>query len=329
MTPVLGPKAEAHGAGVEFDAERTLATPAALRALDELVTTLRRTGYANLPRSDVAPTTAAAIAFALGYPVAQRSFDAAHTEALVAAGAADLVDGEVAPRFMIFASGQAMVLVPRDNGTHPARVYFGQDSMWLADIATRLDLHGGWHADLGTGTGAVLALLAGRHDHAVGTDLLPRTAASAGITARLNPRPDGRPLAAVVVADVAEGLRPGRFTLVTANTPWVPSRRFERAFADGGPSGFDVPRRFVTSAAQLLAPGGIAIALVLDATWDDGTRPAVALARGLRRLGYETALQPTPGWPELEGELLAHIPGLRAARHVALLVRHRVRERAM
>ncbi len=74
------------------------------------------------------------------------------------------------------------------------------------------------------------------------------------------------------------------------------------------------------SAAQLLAPGGIAVTLILDATWDDGTRPAVALARGLRRLGYDTAFEPTPGWGELEGEL-AQVPGLCAARHVALLVR--------
>lgn len=321
MTRVLGSNAEVHDAGVEFDAVRTLASAAALQALDTLVSTLRNAGYANSPREDVSPATAAAIALALGHRVPRRFLEVAHADALLAAGAADLVDGEVAPRFMIFASGLAMVLVPRDRGGHPARVYFGQDSMWLADIAARLDVRGGWHADLGTGTGAVMALLGGRYDHAVGTDLLPRTAASAAITARLNRRADGRPLAGVVVADVAEGLRPGRFTLVTANPPWVPSLRFERAFADGGPSGFDLPRRFVMSAAQLLAPGGIAITLVLDATWDDGTRPAIALARGLRRLGYETAMQPTPGWPELEGDLVERVPGLRTARHVALLVR--------
>jgi methylase of polypeptide subunit release factors len=308
-------------AGADFDAERTRASPAALRALEDLIATLRVAGYANTPRADVAPDAATAMSFALGHPVGYGDLDARHAEALLDAGAADLVDGAVAPRFMIYACGSVMVLVPRDDGGHPARVYFGQDSMWLADLATRLDVHGGWYADLGTGAGAVMALVAARHDHAVGTDLLPRTAAAASITAHLNRRHDGRPLADIVVADVGEGLRPGQFTLVTANPPWVPSQRVERAFADGGPSGFDLPRRFVVSAAQLLAPGGVAITLVLDATWDDGTRPAVALARGLQRLGFETAIEPTPGWPELEGEMLARVPGLRSARHVALLVR--------
>ncbi len=235
MTPVLGREAEALDAGVGFDAERTLASPGAMRALEGLVARLRNAGYANSPRRDVASGPAAAIALALGHPVATSALAAAELDELLAAGAADLVDGDLAPRFMIFASGTAMVLVPRDSGTHPGRVYFGQDSLWLAGIAGRLDVHGGGYADLGTGAGAVMAQLASRHDHAVATDLVPRTAATAAITAHLNRRPDGRPLAAVVVTDVAEGLRPARFTLVTANTPWF------RAAASVGPLPMVVP----------------------------------------------------------------------------------------
>jgi methylase of polypeptide subunit release factors len=159
------------------------------------------------------------------------------------------------------------------------------------------------------------------------TDVAPRTAATAAISLRLNPRPDGRPAGDACVADVGAGLRRGSFDLVTANPPWVPDLGAvggTRVYAEGGETGFELPRRFIVEAVELLAPGGTAVVLGADITWSDGRRPLHALARGLRRLGHEVAIQPTEAadvWPNLHAELSARFPAIAAVAHVVLLVR--------
>ena len=45
-----------------------------------------------------------------------------------------------------------------------------------------------------------------------------------------------------------------------------------RRFAAGGPTGFELPRRFIDAAAGLLSPGGRAFIACLDIEFDDGKR---------------------------------------------------------
>ena len=129
------------------------------------------------------------------------------------------------------------------------------------------------------------------------------------------------------MADVAAGLRPGSFDLVTANPPWVPDLGIaigeQGRFSRGGSTGFELPRRFLVEAAGLLAPGGVAVVLGLDVTWRDGSRPCWPWSRGLVRLGFEVAVESTEQdqiWPDFEPRMLERFPTMAAARHVAVLV---------
>ena len=65
------------------------------------------------------------------------------------------------------------------------------------------------------------------------------------------------------MADLAAGLRPHSFDLVAANSPWVPDAptagSSRRVFADGGPTGVELPSRFIRAATQLLRPSGVAL----------------------------------------------------------------------
>jgi SAM-dependent methyltransferase len=308
-----------------FDSERVLASTPAMGALGDLVGLLRSIDYANELRTEGAPAHRAAVRLALGHTVERAEMAESSVHALAAAGAVD-VDGDVVvPRFALFASGSTYILLPRDDGVAPDRVYFGMDSIWLADVASRVGPGRGTAADLGTGAGTAAALLANTYDRVVATDLLPRTAAAAAITLLLNQPGRTRSASLVCVADIAGGLRPGAFDLVTANPPWVPAREaaVPAVFATGGPTGFELPRRFVVEAASLLAPGGVAVILAIDVTWRDGTQPLPALARGLRRLGLEVAILPTDAtsiWRAMGYDLMALYDEMVAVDHVVLMI---------
>ncbi len=310
-----------------FEAQSVLASAPAMTALGELADELRAAGYANEVIAGAGARTEALTRLALGLDTDRKALGSIGVDGLAAAGALDVVDATVVPRFAVFTRGGTLVLLPRDDGFAPDRVYFGRDSVWLAEVAGQVRSEGGAAADLGTGAGAVAALLAHRYDRFVATDVAPRTAASAAITLALNPRPDGRPAGVVCVADVASGLRPGAFDLVTANPPWVPDTRdgeAPRTYASGGSSGFELPRRFLVEAADLLAPGGVAVVLGIDVTWDDGSRPLPALVRGLRRMGYEVAVQPTEEaamWSTFEEDMTTWFPHMATVAHVAVLIR--------
>ena len=309
-----------------FEAERVLASEPAMAGLGRLADDLRAAGYANEVIGDAGTRTEALTRLALGLDAARVALGSVDVEGLAAAGALDVVAETLVPRFAVFARGRTLVLLPRDDGFAPDRVYFARDSVWLAEVAGQVRSGGGAAADLGTGAGAVAALLAHRYDRFVATDVAPRTAASAAITLALNARPDGRPGGLVCVADVASGLRPGSFDLVTANPPWVPDTtdgEAPRTYATGGSSGFELPRRFIVEAADLLAPGGVAVVLGIDVTWDDGSRPLPALVRGLRRMGYEVAVQPTEEaamWPTFEADMTTWFPHMATVAHVAVLI---------
>jgi len=311
-----------------FAALRVLADRPATEALRRLVETLRAGGYANQVLQGGDRELRAASQLALGHPVPLGDLGRHDVDALVATGAADVDAARLAPRFTLFALGNVVVLVPTDGGDDPGRVYFGRDSLWLADYASRRARQGGAMADLGTGAGTVAALLAPHYDTVVGTDIVDRTAACAALTFALNPRADGSPAATACLTDVSGGLASGAFMLVTGNPPWMPALDREvhgpqRVFAEGGTTGFELPRRFILEGASLLRPDGDMVMLAVDVTWANGDRPLHALARGLRRLGYEVAMVSTgvdEPWRDTEIDLAVRFPGIESAEHVALVV---------
>lgn len=234
-------------------------------------------------------------------------------------------DGFVSLRVLALAHGVIFVAPDPDpdDPAQPEAVYLDQDSALLTEAALRLAPSGRRAVDLGTGTGLHAALLARHYDTVVATDLGPRVAAAARLTLELN----GHDNAGVVVADVAAGLRPASFDLVTANPPWVPSPPASgaapRLYADGGPTGTEVPCRFIREGAALLRPGGIAITLALDIECDDGRRPVRETCAELAAVGYVAEVVPTllsRLVPELESNLRRRRPRVVAAEHVAVVV---------
>lgn len=315
-----------------FAGEQVIADRRAMDALRSLSARLRSTGYRNVVASDGSTVDRFASEMALGYPVPLDGVDDVDIAALVSTGAADLDEGRVVPRFELFAFGEALVLIPRDGRYGSDRVYFGRDSLWLAEFSSRFAQSRGALADLGTGAGTIPALLAPSFDVVVATDILPRTAACAAITFALNPRADGAPAAHSCVADVAMGLAPGTFALVTGNPPWVPTldpfvHGPSRVYAEGGTTGFELPRRFMVEGAMLLAPDGVMVIAALDITWDTGERPLRSLARGLGLLGFDVHIEPTgidDAWSGTELDVSTTFSAIRSAQHVALVV-HRPR----
>lgn len=129
----------------------------------------------------------------------------------------------------------------------------------LARRAAALLPAGGRAVDLCTGCGAIAVFLRASRPAAtvVGVDVDPGAVAVA--------RDNG---VAAVVGDVAAvPLPPGRFDVVTAVAPYVPTeamallpadvqRHEPRRALDGGGDGLDLVRPVVVSAARLLRPGG-------------------------------------------------------------------------
>lgn len=224
----------------------------------------------------------------------EHDLGAVHVAALLAAGAADTADGAVVARFTLVHAPPAVVVVPRPVAGSDD-VYIGSDSRLLLRVAWRLAPGGRAAVDLGTGTGYLAAALASRYDFTVATDLSPSTAAVAAVNLALRP---GSGRTGVCVADGAAGLRSEAFDLVVANPPWVPAG--STLSSDGGPTGFELPRRFLVEGASLLAPGGIALFQCLDATGPGRGRPLHDVCATLDGAGLAVEVRPaTPQWPAL------------------------------
>jgi methylase of polypeptide subunit release factors len=212
-------------------------------------------------------------------------------------------------------------------------VYLGPDSAHLIEAAFRLARRGRRAADLGTGTGLHAALLGRRYETVVATDCEPSVVAAADLTLALNHFPPGHQVS-VCLADVAQGLRPAAFDLVTANAPWVPLAENLDAprelFAHGGATGVELPGRFLLEGASLLRPGGVAITLALDVTLGPSSREALAPTRPLQAItaalendGFAVAMLPTPfnrQEPRLFEIMHKRQPRLQTATHVAVVV---------
>jgi hypothetical protein len=219
-----------------------------------------------------------------------------------------------------------MLTVAPDLGGGKDGVYLGLDSAYLIEIALRLAPTGERAADLGTGTGLLAAVLSRRYRAVVATDVLGRSATAAQLTLALNDRQEGH-IWGTVVCDLANGLRPGSFDLVTANPPWVPTPplpgKRRRLYRDGGPTGVESPARFLQAGAALLRMGGVSVTLALDVTMDGGRRPLREVCAHLESLGNATAIFPTPvnqRFPELPARMCALHPALVDAAHVAIVV---------
>ena len=217
-------------------------------------------------------------------------------------------------------------IMPAEQAIDADHVHLNVDSIWLLKLIWRLAEPGGRAVDLGTGSGLIAAYLVARFNQVVATDIHGPSLRYAQLTLAAN-RVRGRD-SSLVCTDIAAGLRPGSFDLVVANPPWSPA--FPRddqgrvvTFADGGPTGTELPSRFLHESADLLADGGTAIVLALDPTYEDGRRPLIDTVNGLRGRGLQVEVLTSEIFPP--GDVLAglskRVDGLIAADHVAIVIK--------
>ena len=287
--------------------------PEAFAALRSIVRELRLAGLATGTRienseSPLPPLLRLSRGSELTLEEAKLSLGDHRLVALKNVGALTIDDDLVVPGFAIrFAMGVA-VIVPIHQVDDADMVYIGVEAPWLMRLAWRVGPPGGIAADLATGTGILAAVLSARYERVVACDLLVAAVECADLTLALNRTELSSTVACV--ADVAGGLRPGVFDLVVANPPWVPAwidpTDTNYVYADGGSTGMELPARFLSEAADLLAPGGVAVILVCDTRWRDGSRPLDDQIRLLEARGMEVTIEPAPAsaWSTADTEYL-------------------------
>ncbi len=184
-------------------------------------------------------------------------------------GAADVCESE-APLVLTVSCRSVngiVSILPARQALDADLVYLNADSVWLLQLAWAHGRPGERAAELGTGNGLVASYLVSRYRSVIATDIHEPSLHWARLTLEAN-RGRGRP-SAVVRCDIGSALRPAAFDLVVANAPWSP--RYPQddlgrtiTFADGGPTGTELPARFIEQTIELLAPGGVGIVLALD-----------------------------------------------------------------
>ena len=133
------------------------------------------------------------------------------------------------------------------------RKYLPAEDTYLLKDALR-SFTGDACLEIGFGSGAVLASVAGRFRLAVGTDVVSLEDAR---SARL-------PSLGLVIADRAQCFRDGVFDLVFFNPPYLPAWPIEDLAVDGGPTGIEVPVSFLGDALRVLTKEGTIVALMSD-----------------------------------------------------------------
>ena len=132
-------------------------------------------------------------------------------------------------------------------------MFVGKDSRGLARATVRRPVRAA--LDLCTGSGIQALLAASHSERVLAVDINPRAARCA----RFNARVSGADNVEIVVGDLFAPVGgAGRFDLITANPPFVPSPLDELLFRDGGRSGEAIQQRIVAGLPRHLAPGGIA-----------------------------------------------------------------------
>jgi len=317
-----------------MDPARVLRDPHACGALRDLVGRLRALGYDGSPHATASGETGpegTLVALARGEVVSDRlvveALGADAVAALHGSGALLRAEDEDAAALTakIFPMRSIYTVLPHHQLDLDV-VYLGHDSVALFEIVWAARGIGARAADLGTGNGFLAAALATRFEHVVAADLSHRCVATAALVPLLNPHLRGRYTA--VQMDVSNGLRRGSFDLVTANAPWVPETEgpdgtAARRFAAGGPTGFELPRRFIDEAAALLAPGGRAFIACSDIGFADGRRPLVAHLDEVRRRGFEVTTVETRinAVNDFDAWAARKVPGATTARHLVVELR--------
>ena len=267
------------------------------------------------------PTAASEVAHHLG---------AATVEALISEGWLQVVDGAATERCVrltvaLHVFNGLVSVLPLDQVVGADYVHLNTDSFWLLDLAWKHGGTGTWAAELGIGNGVVAAHLTARYRRVIGTDLPGPWMRFAQLTLEAN---HARGRAAMPIAcDVGAGLRRGAFELVVANTPWSPSVPLDddgrvHTFMAGGPTGTELPGRFLMETAELLAPGGLGIVLCFDPTFDDGSRPLTKTLDAIREQGHQVDVIDSPVMPVdlVTPRLQRRMPNLRRGAHVAVLI---------
>jgi methylase of polypeptide subunit release factors len=299
-------------------------------ALAELASVLRTNDYCGQPDHGD-PTVEACFRLGVGAQADRaRVSEVVGPDALsamVAAGWAEY--GDLDPSFVrltmsVFPTASLLTVIPRPAADRDT-VYIGPDSLQLFRVAWQAG-GGGRAVDLATGNGFLAAALATRFERVVAADLAARCVAAAALVPVLNPFLASR--IGVIQADIADGLAPRSFDLVTANPPWVPEP-FDHAgsparrFAAGGPTGFELPRRFLDAAADLLAPGGRAFVSCLDIEFPSGRRPLRDHIPELEAAGCEVELHRAtlPGYDDVRGWVKDRLGRVPSARFVIVELR--------
>lgn len=309
-----------------LDPARVLGDPAGSAALTAVVARLRTLRYdGSPPPPTIDPASAGLLRLARGETVSRADALLAlggDAPALLGCGALIVIGDRAAFSFKIFPMRSVFTVLP-DHDPDQDVVYLGHDSICLFEIVWAARGLGDRAVDLGTGNGFIAAALATRYDHVVAADLSPRCVATAGLVPVLNPHLRGRFTA--VRMDVSHGLRRGSFDLVTANAPWVPETEAPnggaaRLFAAGGPTGFELPRRFIDEAAALLAPGGRAFIACSDIDFEDGRRPLLEHLTTVRARGFEVTTIETRMNEQHDFDEWAQrkAPGAVSARHLVV-----------
>lgn len=244
------------------------------------------------------------------------------TEGLIVGGD----DGTVQLAVRLDVVNGLVSILPARQSIDADFVHINVDTGWLVSLAWRHAEPGDAAAELGTGNGIVAAHLVARYRRVVATDLPGPWMRYAQMTLAANAG-RGRPSVAIA-CDVASALRPGVFDLVVSNTPWSPSPGVDdqgRAytFMDGGDTGTELPSRFIREAMDLLAPGGTAIMICLDPTFEGGHRPLQPVLDEIvdRGFGLDRVASPLIEIDEATRRLKKRLPLLERAEHVALVIR--------
>lgn len=267
-------------------------------------------------------------------PLLREHFACSMLERLGYSGLLDLgTSGAVRLRVSCRSINGIVSILPVEQKVDADFVHLNSDSFWLLKLAWR---HGGPGSDgvagdaaaeLGTGNGLVAAYLQARYRRVVATDLAGPWLDYARLTLEAN-RARGRS-SVVLATDVAEALRPESFDLVVSNPPWSPHGGPDADNAQvtgiyGGPTGTELPERFINQTAGLLKPGGTGVVLCLDPEYDDGRRPLHDILKAVSR-AYDLTTELIDSEifePDRVFAGLAPVmPGLRRARHVGLIMR--------
>jgi SAM-dependent methyltransferase len=304
---------------------RPLADPLTLKAIEHLGAMMRETGFDSISAESFTESVFAR--FASGQPVdADFALEMlGGLDALRACLASGFVradhEGNLRLAVSLLATANAVGVIP-DSHAAGERVYVGPDTWILLEKAWRFGLGGRRAVELGTGSGVVATFLTSRYDHVVATDVTAISVAAASLARRLLDEPR-RSRLSVLQADVGRGLRPQSFDFVIVNTPWIPtSVAAEQVFADGGPTGFELPLRFLTEGIDLLTEDGILVLLCADLRFADGRAPLADALRHIRTMGFSTEIEETPNTQDVsfsDQNKVTSLNGLNSGRHVSVI----------